>query len=92
MDDLTITVDQRSKETHSKMKFNGYLETRLAADCDHSGALTISHAESHLVPGLQAVDFLSWGLFRHYEHGDSRYKEIITPIVGYKDDWYSWKK
>jgi hypothetical protein len=89
---LEIVVDQRSKETHNKMKFDGYLETRLVGDCDHSDSLTISHEESHIVPGLQAVDFLCWGLFRHYEHNDSYFKPLIDPRVGYKDDWYSWKK
>lgn len=89
---LEIVVDQRNKESHSKLKFDGYLETKLVGDCAHSEHLTIAHAESHDVLGLQAVDFLSWGLFRHYEHHDSRYKGIISPIVGYRDDWYSSKK
>jgi hypothetical protein len=90
--DLEIVVDQRSKETHSKMKFDGYLETRLVGDCEHEGSLAIAHSESHDVPGLQAVDFLSWGMFRNYEHKDSTFHKIITPIVGYRDDWYSSKK
>jgi len=89
---LEITIDQRSKETHSKMKFDGYLETKLIGECEHSGGLTISHKESHDILGLQAVDFLSWGLFRHYEHKDSSSKSLIDQSVGYKDDWYSWKK
>ncbi|HEY0328143.1 MAG TPA: DUF3800 domain-containing protein [Rhodopseudomonas sp.] len=90
--DLEIVVDQRSKETHSKMKFDGYLETRLIGDCAHEGKLSIAHSESHDVLGLQAVDFLSWGLFRNYEHKDPTYLKLIAPIVGYRDDWYSSKK
>ncbi len=92
MGPLEIVVDQRNKESHSKLKFDGYLETRLIGDCSHSQSLSISHAESHDILGLQAVDFLSWGLFRHYEHRDSKYKEIISPMVGFRDDWYSTKK
>jgi hypothetical protein len=89
---LEIVVDQRSKETHSKMKFDGYLETRLIGDCSHTDPVTIRHEESSSVPGLQAVDFLSWGLFRHYEHKDSKFRKLIQPIVGYRDDWYSSKQ
>lgn len=89
---ITMVVDQRSKETHHKLKFDGYIETRFITECDHSEPLSIEHAESHDVPGLQAVDFLSWGLFRHYEHRDSTFRDLIRPAVGYRDDWYSWKR
>jgi hypothetical protein len=89
---LTVVVDQRSKETHSKLKFDGYVETRLVGDCGHSDELNISHEESHDVLGLQAVDFISWALFRKYERKDDKYQKMIAPIVGYRDDWYSWKK
>ncbi len=89
---LTITVDQRSKETHNKMKFDGYLETRLFIDCDHSHPLSIIHAESHAVRGLQAADLVSWAIFRKYEHGDARFRNLLQARLGYRDDWYSWKK
>jgi len=88
---IEMVVDQRSKETHHKMKFDGYLETKLFADCNHGDAIAIKHDESHNVPGLQAVDFLSWAMFRHYEHNDSQFAKIVRPIVGYRDDWYSGK-
>lgn len=89
---LNIVVDQRNKETHSKLKFDGYLETRLVGDCEHELGVAISHQESFDILGLQAVDFLSWALFRNYEHGDDQFKKLITPIVGYRDDWGSWKR
>lgn len=89
---LEIVVDQRSKETHSKLKFDGYLETRLIGDCAHDHPLSIQHAESHNIPGLQSVDFISWGLFRHYEFHDSQFKNLIDPKVVYRDDWYSERK
>jgi hypothetical protein len=90
--DLEIVVDQRSKETHSKMKFDGYVETRLVGDCQHEKHLSIAHSESHDVPGLQAVDFLSWALFRKYEKKQSKFADIIGKNIGYCDDWYSTKK
>mgnify|MGYP000998562390 CR=1 FL=1 len=89
---LEIVVDQRSKETHTKTKFDGYLETRLVGDCEHQLSLSIAHKESHDVPGLQAVDFLSWGLFRKYEKGQPKFADLIKNNIGYCDDWYSSKK
>jgi hypothetical protein len=89
---LDIVVDQRSKETHSKLKFDGYIETRLVGDCSHEQALTITHAESHDVAGLQAVDFLSWSLFRKFEHNDPSFAKLVEKNIGFCDDWYSTKK
>ncbi|WP_433994746.1 DUF3800 domain-containing protein [Bradyrhizobium japonicum] len=58
--DLEIVIDARTKELQTKNKFDGYLETRLVGHCAHEHSLSITHGESHLYPGLQAVDFLSW--------------------------------
>lgn len=89
---LDIVVDQRSKETHTKMKFDGYIETRLVGDCKHELDLFISHQESHDIPGLQAVDFLSWAIFRKFEKKQKKFADIIEANIGYCDDWYSTKK
>lgn len=89
--DVRLVVDQRNKETHHKLKFDGYVETRLLTDCGHQHGLTIEHRESHDVSGLQAVDFLSWGLFRGYERGDQQFRKIILPHVRVCDDWYAGK-
>jgi len=89
---ITLVVDQRNKETHTKMKFDGYLETRLIGDCEHADTLSIDHRESHADLGLQAVDFLSWSLFRHYEHKDPTFRKVFADNIGYRDDWYAWKK
>ena len=87
-----ITVDQRNKETHTKLKFDGYLETRLIIDCDHRQALTIRHEESQKVRALQAADLVSWAIFRNHEHADDRFLNLLRPRLGFRDDWYSWKK
>lgn len=88
---LHVVVDQRSKETHSKLKFDSYVETKLRCECGHSSDLVFEHLESHSVPGLQAVDFLSWGIFRYYEHDDSSFLPLIEPTFGYRDFWYPEK-
>jgi len=88
---IDLVVDQRNKETHHKMKFDGYIETRMLTDCSHDHQFTIEHKESHDVAGLQAVDFLSWGLFRWYEHDDRQFLDTITRSVRFRDNWYSTK-
>lgn len=88
---ISLMVDQRSKETHNKVKFDGYVETRLFTDREHEDHLEIFHCESHEEFGLEAVDFMSWGLFRWFEHGDRQFADLIAPAVGYIDAWYPEK-
>lgn len=88
---ITLVVDQRNKETHHQMPFDGYIATRVISDCEHQHPFDIKHEESHKWLGLQAADFLSWGLFRYYEHGDDRYQKLIAPSVGVLDNWYAKK-
>lgn len=85
----TLVVDQRNKETHAHMPFDGYIQTRIISDCNHEHEFIIRHEESHNWLGLQAVDFISWGLFRHYEHGDDRFYQLIRPNVRVRDAWYA---
>ena len=86
--DIYIVADQRNKESHDKLTFNAHIKTKLITDCQHAGVIQIDHKESHDVLGLQAVDFVSWGLFRDYEHGDPSFKQIITPKVCHRYEWY----
>ena len=87
-DDMSLVVDQRNKETHAHMTFGGYLQTKLVGECGHRGEFTVSHEDSEKRLGLQAVDFISWGLFRNYEHNDDTYKNIIAPQVDIAERWY----
>lgn len=75
--EMAMIVDQRSKETHDWAKFDGYVTTTMFADFAYDGELTITHAESDKIIGLQAVDFISWGLFRFYEHKDETFADLI---------------
>ncbi|MBC8718789.1 DUF3800 domain-containing protein [Ochrobactrum sp. Marseille-Q0166] len=86
---INLIVDKRNKETHKNMPFNGYIETTLITQCDHNHPFTISHLESHKCIQLQAVDFISWGLFRHFEHNDSTFRDVIHKKLGVCDSWYA---
>ncbi|WP_162792693.1 DUF3800 domain-containing protein [Ochrobactrum sp. 3-3] len=86
---ITLVVDKRNKETHKNMPFNGYIQTTIITQCGHNNSFNIQHLESHKCVQLQAVDFVSWGLFRHFEHGDSTFKDAICKKLGVCDNWYA---
>jgi hypothetical protein len=86
---VTLIVDQRNKETHHQMPFDGYVKTRVISDCSHGHPFSVLHEDSSKWLGLQACDFISWGLFRHYEHGDSQFRDLIRPKIGIRDNWYA---
>lgn len=89
---VALIVDQRNKETHKKKHFDGYVETKFIADLDHCHPLKIEHRESHDEFGLQAVDFMSWALFRYFEHDDGQFLDLMQPVMGYVDNWYAGKR
>lgn len=87
--ELEIVVDQRNKETHTKLKFDGYLDTIIRTECAYSGNMKIIHRESHQDYGLRAVDLVSWAIYRKFEHNDPTFFEQIKPHFGYCDNWYA---
>lgn len=46
-----------------------------------SGGFEMSLAASHDEKGLQAVDFISWAIFRKYEKGDFEFYELIKDKI-----------
>ncbi len=86
---VTLVVDRRNKETHAHMPFDGYVSTRIITDCNHEHSFEIRHEDSRDWLGLQAVDFISWGLFRAYEHQDRQFYDLIRPNVRIDDCWYA---
>ncbi|MDO8497420.1 MAG: DUF3800 domain-containing protein [bacterium] len=60
--------------------FSNYLKTQ--ARDNHKIRLDIVIRTPSEEKGIQAVDFVSWSVFRKYEHGDAEYyKEIKNKIV-----------
>ncbi len=45
------------------------------------GAFVVELHSSHENKSLQAVDFISWALFRKYEHDDYEFKEMIKSKI-----------
>lgn len=76
---IRIVIDQRETNKFLKKNFENYLTDNLVKRGNNSFEIKIrpSHAEKC----LQAVDFVSWSMFRKYERNDYEYYEIIKNKV-----------
>ena len=72
---IRIIIDQRETNKFLKKNFEDYLTNNLIKLGNNGFEIRIrpSHAEKC----LQAVDFVSWAIFRKYEQNDYEYYEII---------------
>ena len=72
---LDICFDRKDTKKNLRDNFVSYLQTSLGAK--RTGNIDITLSASHQEKALQAVDFVSWAIFRKYERGDYEYYEII---------------
>ncbi len=80
-DEVKIYIDQRETNKFLKKNFENYLKSNLKKWGNGKIAITIK--PSHTEKCLQAVDFISWAIFRKYERGDYEYYEVIkNKIIG----------
>jgi len=78
---VLIYIDQRETNKFLKKNFENYLTDGLSKK--GSSGFKIKIKPSHTEKCLQAVDFISWAIYRKYEHGDYEYYEIIkNKIIG----------
>ena len=76
---VLICIDQRETNKFLKKNFEDYLTKSLAKrGCNR---FKIKIKPSHTEKCLQAVDFISWAIFRKYERGDYEYYEMIKNKV-----------
>ena len=80
-DRILIYIDQRETNKFLKKNFEDYLRNNLGKW--QNNGFDIKIKPSHTEKCLQAVDFISWAIFRKYESGDYEYYEIIkNKIIG----------
>lgn len=72
---VLICIDQRDTNKFLRKNFEDYLKDNLIKR--GSGDFEIKIKPSHTEKCLQAVDFVSWAIFRKYESGDDEYYKII---------------
>ena len=76
---IEIVIDQRETNKFLKSNFENYLKNNLAKKGNNNFVIKIK--PSHAEKCLQAVDFISWAIFRKYERSDYEYYEIIKEKI-----------
>lgn len=80
-DKILIYIDQRETNKFLKKNFEDYLGSNLIKKGNNHFEIKIR--PSHTEKCLQAVDFISWSIFRKYEKNDYEYYEIIkNKVIG----------
>jgi len=74
-DRIQIFIDQRDTNKFLRKNFEEYLKSNLTKR--GNSIFEIKIKPSHTEKCLQAVDFISWAIFRKYEMNDYEYYEII---------------
>lgn len=77
--EMEICIDQ--KETNKFMNDNFLCYLRNATNHWNKNKVMIRLAHSHNEKCLQAVDFVSWAIFRKYECGDYDYYNLIQDKI-----------
>jgi hypothetical protein len=72
---LRLVASQRETKGLLNEGFVAYLSEHIKTPPGVSLTVEVRHPTAE--KGLQAVDLLSWSLFRQYEHGDASYADLI---------------
>ena len=81
---ISLYIDKKDTNKFIRDNFEKYLKDNLVKR-GNNGRIEIKIKPSHSEKCLQAVDFVSWAIFRKYERGDYEYYEDIKDkIVGEK--------
>jgi hypothetical protein len=75
IEDYEIIAARRETNRFLNKNFKSYLQLQLTERHDIRVKVSIKTPEQE--KGLQAVDFISWAVFRKYEKSDSSYYDII---------------
>lgn len=73
---INLYIDQKDTNKFIRENFEKYLKDNLMKR-GNNGRIEIKIKPSHTEKCLQAVDFVSWAIFRKYERGDREYYEDI---------------
>lgn len=75
---VKVFIDQKDTNKFIKNNFENYLKSKLN---NWNNAIDIKIKPSHTEKCLQAVDFVSWAIFRKYELGDYEFYSIIKDKI-----------
>lgn len=77
---INLYIDQKDTNKFVRENFEAYLKDNLIKR-GNSGNIDINIKPSHTEKCLQAVDFISWAIFRKYESGDPEYYDDIEDKI-----------
>ena len=72
---IELYIDRKDTKKYLRENFVRYLANSMKKRRD--GAFAVTLHSSHENRSLQAVDFISWAVFRKYERGDYEFYELI---------------
>lgn len=76
---IDLFVDKRGAKIIAS-EFTNYITEKLKG-INKKCKLKVYHLDSKIESGLQVVDFVSWSIFRKYEHKDDSYYNIIKSKI-----------
>lgn len=76
---IVMVASRRETNKFLNQNFKSYLQEQ--AKNNHKLDIEIEIVSPHQEKGLQVADFLSWSIFRKYEHGDDSYYNLIKKTI-----------
>jgi hypothetical protein len=76
---MNVYIDRKDTKKKLRENFINYLTTSMKNR--REGKFSVELHSSHENKSLQAVDFISWAIFRKYERGDYQFYEIIKDKI-----------
>lgn len=83
---VCLVVDKSKSNRSLREDFDNYVR-KILTQKNHC-TLKIQHENSQTEGCLQVLDFISWAIFRKYEHEDSRFFEIIKDKIVIKKEMF----
>jgi len=76
---VRLVASQRETVGFLNRSFVAFLNERMVTPPGVTVTVEVVHSSAE--KGLQAVDLVSWSLFRQIEHGDPTYADMIRPQI-----------
>mgnify|MGYP001619047912 CR=1 FL=1 len=84
---IILVASKRETNKFLNANFKNYIQTQM--NNKHKLLMKIEIKTPSEEKALQAVDFISWAIFRKYEHGDNQYYDLIKQIIVEERGLYS---
>ena len=87
---VCLIVDRSKSNRSLRDDFDSYIR-RTLSNKNTINKLTIKHENSQNEACLQVLDFVSWAIFRNYEHKDPSFIEVIKDKIVIKKEIFQEK-